>query len=177
MHGILYKSLKDFVIENRGKEVWVDVCEDAGVDERIFLTIDTYDDGKLFDIVEAAASRFNVRRSELLESYGRFAAGQLLKTHYNVVRDEWGPLDLIANAAEIHGALRARNPNVNPPELVCQRNGDAEVTVVYRSQRKLCSFGQGVLLGIGEHYDVELIIREVSCMHDGDEYCMIVVQR
>lgn len=178
MHGLLFKSMKDYVVENHGEETWVDVCEAADVDSRIYLTIDTYPDEELIRLFDATADRTGSSLSRLLESYGRFAAGQLLHTHRNVVDDDWDALDLIANADDrIVDVLRSRNADLDPPELVCRRDDDTQVTVEYHSERRLCFVAKGIVRGVGDHYDVRLAVTERSCTHDGAEYCELVVER
>lgn len=176
MHGLLFKSLKDYVIETHGKAIWSDVCETAAIDNQIYLTIDTYADEELIRLFEATADQVGVPVSEELESYGRFAAGRLLATCRNLVEDDWDALDLIANTDDrIHDVLRARNPDMNPPELGCCRDHSTQVTVEYHSERRLCCVAKGIVRGVGEHYGVQLTVTETACLHEGAEYCELVV--
>lgn len=177
MHGLLFKSMKDYVVENHGKEAWVDVCRAADIDKRIYLTIDTYPDEELIRIFDVTADRVGSSVPELLASYGRFAAGQLLDTHRNVVEDDWDALDLLANADDVIDVLSSRNSDLELPELACRRDGPERVTVEYRSGRRLCFVAKGIVHGIGDRYGAELTVSENSCMHEGAEYCELVVER
>lgn len=178
MHGLLFKSMKDYVVENHGKEAWLEVCKAADIDKRIYLTIDTYPDEDLIRIFEAAADHVGSSVPKLLESYGRFTAGQLLDNHRNIVDDDWDALDVIAHADDgIHDVLRDRYPGVEPPELNCHREDDTRVTVEYRSDRGLCFVAKGIIRGIARRYDDHLTVTETSCMHEGGECCELVVER
>lgn len=178
MHGIIFKTLKDFVVTNHDHETWDEVRRAADLGGRVYLPIDTYDDGELAALVEATADRTDASVPDLLESYGRFAAAQLLDTYGNVVADDWDALDLVANVETgIHTVLRSHNPDLDPPELVCRRDGDAQVTVLYRSQRRLCFVARGIVLGVADHYDEPVTVTERTCMHDGDDRCELVVRR
>ena len=95
MHGILFKSLKDFVVDRHDREAWDEVRASADVAGKVYLPIDTYDDGELQRLVEAVSDRTGQPVPELLEVFGRYASAQLLETYRNVV-DEENALDLIA---------------------------------------------------------------------------------
>lgn len=178
MHGIIFKSMKDFVVENHGHETWDAVRERAGLGQRVYLPIDTYEDAELVDLVEAAADLTDESIPALLESYGRFVAETLLDTYGNVVRDDWDALDLVANTEEqIHEVLRSHNPDLSPPELVCRREGESKVTVFYQSNRRLCFVAKGIVRGVADHYGEAVSITEPTCMHQDGDYCQIVVER
>lgn len=178
MHGILFKSMKDYVIENHGKATWLNVCKEADIDKRIYLTIDTYPDEELIRIFDATADYVGSSVPNLLESYGRFAAGNLLDTHRNIVEDDWDVLDLLANADDgIHDVLSARDQNIEPPELVCRRDDPTRVTVEYRSDRQLCFVAGGIIRGVADYYDTDVTLTETSCMHEGANHCEFVVEK
>lgn len=178
MHGIIFKSLKDFVVSNHDHETWDAVRREAGLEQRVYLPIQTYEEGELVSLVRAAADLTDEPIPDLLEAYGEFAAGLFLDTYDNVVREDWDALDLVANTEEgIHEVLRAHNPNLDPPELVCRREDDAQVTILYRSDRRLCFVAKGIVRGVADHYGERVSVTERACMHDGSDHCRIVVRR
>lgn len=178
MHGIIFKSLKDFVVAEYDHDAWDEVRSRAGLDQRVYLPIDTYDDAELVDLVEAVADLTGEPIPDLLESYGRFVAGQLLDTYGNVVREEWDALDLVANAEDrIHAVLREHNPDLSPPTLACRRDDESRVTVFYRSRRRLCFVAKGIVHGVADHHGESVTVTETTCMHEGADYCQLVVRR
>jgi predicted hydrocarbon binding protein len=176
MHGILFKSLKDFVVERHGREAWEAVQDTADLAGKVYLPIDTYDDDELRRLVDALSDRTGRPVQEVLEAFGRYATARLLETYGSVAGDEGSALDLIANTeTRVHAVLRTRDPSFDPPELTCRRDGD-EVTVEYRSDRNLCSVAKGIARGVGDHYDEPVVVTEDACMRDGDEHCELVVR-
>jgi len=176
MHGILFKSLKDFVVERHDREAWDEVRASAGLAGKVYLPIDTYDGAELRRLVEAASDRTGRPIQELLEAFGRYTTARLLETYGNVAGEERNALDLIANTeTRIHSVLRARDPSIDPPNLTCRRDGDA-VRVEYRSERELCSVAKGIARGVGDHYDEPVVVTEEACMRDGAEHCELVVR-
>lgn len=176
MHGILFKALKDYVIDSHGDETWQEIRREAGIGSKIYLPVTTYDDDELIELIEATADVTDSTAPQLLEPLGVSIARQLLDTYGNLVRGDWSALDLIENTEEhIHTVLRTHNPELTPPELVCDRQNAESVTVRYRSDRQLCAVAKGIARGVGAHYEESLSISEVHCMHDGDDYCELVV--
>lgn len=170
--------MKDFVVENHDHSTWDEVRQRADLDQQVYLPIDTYDDAELVSLVEAAAELTGEPIPHLLEAYGRFVAGTLLDTYGNVVREEWDTLDLVANTEEqIHEVLRTHNPDLSPPKLVCRRDSPSQVTVFYRSDRRLCFVAKGIVRGVADHFGEQVSVTEATCMHAGGDHCQIVVQR
>lgn len=175
MHGIMFKSLKDFVVDRHDHDAWDEVRSSADVAGKVYLPIDTYDDGELRRLVEAVSDRTGEPVPELLERFGRHAIGRLLETYWNVVEEE-NALDLIASTeTQIHSALRERDSAIDPPRLTCRRHDDM-VMVRYRSHRKLCSVAKGIVRGVGDHYDEPVVVTEQACMQDGATCCELVVR-
>lgn len=176
MHGILYKALKDLVVDRYGRDVWSEVRSEAGVGSKLYLPVTTYEDEELFDLVEATATVLDQEPDAILEPFGENVAAQLLDTYGNLVDPDWTAIDLVEHTEEhIHTVLRAHNPELSPPELECRREGADRVTVQYRSERQLCHVAIGIVRGVASHYEEDLTISERHCMHSGDPYCELVV--
>lgn len=176
MHGIMFKSLKDFVVDRHDHDTWDEVRESADVAGKVYLPIDTYDDGELRRLVEAVSDRTGEPVSELLELFGRHVTARLFETYRNVGIDDDNALDLIVNTeTQIHSALREQDSAVDPPRLTCRRYGDV-VMVRYRSHRNLCSVAKGIVRGVGDHYGEPVVVTEQACMQDGATCCELVVR-
>lgn len=176
MHGIVFRGMKHHVVDTHGRETWDQVQEDAGVGPKVYLPVETYTDEEFFLLAQSAAKRTNQEPAEFLESLGRSMAAELVGTYGDVVPNEWDVLETIANAEEtIHTTLRARNPDLEPPELVCRRDSAEQVTVFYASDRQLCPVARGIVRGLANRYGESVTISEPRCMHHGDDHCKIVV--
>jgi predicted hydrocarbon binding protein len=111
--------------------------------------------------------------------FGEFLVPPLLETYGVHVDKDWTGLELIANVERyIHIALRAKQVSTyTPPELESGWLDEETVSVVYRSDRQLCSLARGIVDGVGDYFDEPFDIEEPACMHDGDDYCELVVSR
>lgn len=178
MHGIMFKTLKDHIVTNDGAPAWEQARAEAGLDDQVYLAVDSYPDEDLAALVDAYASATNQGTDEVLTAYGNSAAGPLIETYGNsIVHDTDSALEVVANVERlIHDVLRSRSEAMMPPELSCSRDGEV-VRIDYRSHRQLCSVAKGLVTGTGEFLDDPLQVEEVACMHEGDDSCELVVER
>lgn len=177
MHGILYKALKEFVVDRHGRDAWAAVRSEAGVGSKLYLPVTMYEDKELFELVDAAATVTERNAEDLLEPFGENVATHLLDAYGNLVDEDWTAIDLVEHTEEhIHTVLRTHNPELTPPELECRRDGEDQVTVRYASDRRLCGVAIGIVRGVASHYDQEVTVSERECMHGGDPYCEFVVR-
>jgi predicted hydrocarbon binding protein len=176
VHGILYKALKEFVVDQYGRDTWSDVRSEAGVGSKLYLPVNTYEDEELLDLVEATAAVTDRDTTDLLEPFGENIAAHLLDAYGNLVDDDWTALDLVEHTEEhIHTVLRTHNPKLMPPELKCQREEKDRVIVHYQSERNLCRVAIGIVLGVATHYGEEISVSEHKCTRNGDPYCEFIV--
>lgn len=178
MHGILFKSLKDHVSDAAGRDAWEAVRADAGLDDRVYLAVDSYDDAELTALVDAYAVYSDTPPEGVLVGLGQTAATNFMDTYGSTaVHETDSALDLVAQVEPlVHTVLRNRNEAMDPPKLVCSRDGDT-VTIEYRSPRLLCELARGLVSGIGDYLDDPLRAVERACMHDGAAVCELVVTR
>jgi hypothetical protein len=73
--------------------------------------------------------------------------------------------------------VRATIAGAIPPKLHVQPFGGVGVIVSYTSERRLCAFLEGLVLGTAEHYGEALDVEEIQCMRRGDAGCVFTVTR
>lgn len=177
MHGILFKGLKEFVLEEYDRRTWNRILDRASVDRNVYLPIENYDDDELTALLKAAVTETGEPIDDLLEAYGRSVGILLLDTYNSVIRSDWSALDLVGQIEnEVQPALEAQNPEMDLPRLTCRRVNRTTVVVRYRSRRQLCAAAKGILMAIGDYYDERLAISETRCRHDGADECEFSVK-
>lgn len=178
MHGIVLKGLKDFVVEHRDEDVWDALHEEAGLEKRIYMPVTEYPDEVVLSLVDAAVELTGVDASTLCYEFGRFLLPELIGTYGVHVDRDWTGLDLVANVEEyVHEALRAKRiSEFTPPRISSARIDEQRALVAYESDRGLCALAEGVLVGVGEHYDERFLVDQRVCVHDGASHCEFVVR-
>ena len=147
---------------------WEQVLADAGVPGKRYLSVDSYPDEELFALVLAASRRAGRPTSGLLEDFGEHLAPALAQTYSAFIPEEWRTLDLLEHTESvIHKAVRLSTPGATPPRLTCTRPSATQIQISYRSERKLCSLGRGLIRGVSHLYR-----ERVEIDHDGP--CMLM---
>ena len=177
MHGIIFKCIKDFVVEQYDRDTWHAILDEAGVGQKLYVPVQTYPDDEALAIVAAASELSGIDTPKLLEAVGRFSLPRLMDTYGVHVDDEWTGLELIANIdAYLHAALRKKRISTfTPPAVRSERIGERRVVLYYESDRQLCALARGLVRGVGDYYGERYTIHERRCMHDGGDRCELVV--
>jgi len=179
MHGIVMHQLKNFVTEQYGRPFWKEIKSQSVDRTEFYLPLREYPDTELRSILSTLVAETGIQLETLLYEFGIYTADGLLTTYNVYIEDNWEAIDLVANVETyIHTALRRRqSAEFTPPKLESSRLDAETVEIVYRSDRKLCPFAKGLLMGIAANYDTEFVITENQCMHDGADECVMVIQQ
>jgi hypothetical protein len=154
MHGLILSELKHFAEASFGNEAWRELLRDAGLGERVYMPGEIYPDAEVVAIVGAAAKRAGTDPQVILEKFGEFIAPTLMRVYKPYIKPAWKTLDMIENTeANIHRAVRLRDPGAAPPELKVRRVSPREVVIIYESNRKMCAVARGIARGVAKHYN------------------------
>lgn len=177
MHGIIFVELKKYVQSKVGPGGWETLLTKSGLTHTAYLATSVYPDEQMVALVTTASSLTGTAIPVLLEDFGEFLVPGLIKTYKAFLRPDWRTLDTIEHTeANIHKAVRLRNPGASPPALSVTRKGPDEVVIVYDSPRKMCGVAKGIARGIARHYGERITLSESTCMHRGDRECTISVR-
>lgn len=178
MHGVILYTLGKFVQARFGEVAWQQLLVNANLADVAYVPNMVYPDQDAAVLVAAAEKLTGLTRDAILESFGEFAAPSLLSMYGSLVDPAWGTLELLENIEQtIHRVVRMKTPGAAPPHLQCQRTAPHEVTVLYESERRMCSVAVGIIRGVAVHYREAVVISQPRCLHRGDPYCQIAVRR
>ncbi len=179
MHGTIFVELQKYVETKLGVEAWPALKREAGIDRpQGYEALEVYPDEEVGALVGTASRITGAPAAVLLEDFGDFIAPDLLDMYWGVIAPEWRTLDVIENTERtIHDVVRLNHKGASPPYLQASRTAPDEVTVVYTSPRRLCAVAKGISRGIARHYNEQITIDDVTCMHRGDENCTLLVRK
>ena len=176
LHGFIYSEIKSYVEAKFDRKTWSEILRNAGLAEKEYANFLDYKDEEAVAIVTTASQMTGTPAADILEDFGVFLGGDLLRIYRPVINRNWRTLDFLANVEDtIHEIVRSRNQAAKPPALSCERISPNEVMIVYSSARKMCSLARGIARGVAEHYGDRIDITEDSCMHHGAPACKIRV--
>lgn len=173
MEGIVFTLLEDVLSTAHGSALWDAALEDAEV-PGAYTAVGTYPDGELEAIVAAAAVRLDASRDAVLRTGGR-AMLPHFADRFPELFDRYGDPRSFALALNhvIHPTVRRRLPDAAPPPLRFDTRSPVTLGVHYRSKRRMCAFAEGLLLGLGDHYERPVLVEHATCMLHGDADCRL----
>lgn len=173
MHGLILTEFKDYVDATDHTPPWEDVAHRAEVAEREYKAQTNYPDEEVVRVAQATADLMDKTTREVLIEYGEKVMYSLYEIYEPLTEDDWGSLELMMEVEErFHPTVRERSGG-KPPLLQFERQAPHEITLKYKSPRKLCGIAIGTAHALQKTYDEELTIQEEQCMHDGANHCLV----
>lgn len=177
MHGIIFSELRKFADARLGPRGWDRMQQRAGLGPRVYLPNQEYPDAEASRLVDAAATISGVPARAILEEFGAFIVPDLIRVYGALVESQWRTLDVIEHTETmIHRVVRLRDAAAKPPELAVARTSPHQVSITYRSERRMCGIAVGIVRGLATHYAEPIEVTETACMHTGASACQIAVR-
>jgi hypothetical protein len=174
LKGIIFNVFEQLVARERGEAAWDLLLEDSGL-EGAYTSLGSYPDTDLSQLVEAASAAWDVPADELVRWLGREAL-PLFAQRYPQFFDPHATTAqfLLTLNQIIHPEVRKLYPGADVPTFD-YRVSDDRLTMGYRSVRKLCMFGEGLIEGAAAHYGETVAIEQPTCMNRGDDRCVLEI--
>ncbi len=175
MKGIVFNLLEEIVSAEYGEDTWDDLLDDSGLDGS-YTSLGNYGDDDLMKLVGAAAARLDMPADDVVRWFGRNAT-PIFKRHYPDFFSPYQstvPFVLTLNEI-IHPEVRKLYPGAEVPVFDFSTPSEDILVMGYSSERKLCAFAEGLLLGAGDVYGQKVTIEQPTCMNRGDERCRLEI--
>lgn len=172
MHGIVHKTLKEYVVERTDDGTWDTVVEQSGLEPQLYLPVTNYDDAEIDAILETLSTMATQDRREIERDFGRTLAPELLSTFSAHIRRDWDLPELLAGLEDVHGDVDTATDGATLPELSCTREPDhAIVTYDTHRDHQYCGLAHGILDGLVAAFDGDATVTKTACVDDGDGSC------
>ena len=176
MQGIILDELEKYVGRELGEPGLSRMRGLTGRGEDGYRFDKSYPDEEVHLIVRGVVEATGKPPEVILEHFAEAMVPGLLSVYGFLINPRWSFMDFLVNAeGVIHKGVRLTTEAAKPPAIQSERVGREEVTIVYKSKRKLCSVAKGIIRGAATHYGAEITITEDSCMHRGAQECLIRV--
>ncbi|AZQ65268.1 heme NO-binding protein [Flammeovirga pectinis] len=179
MYGIVNKAIEGLVTENFGAENWRKIREKSGVEIEVFSGNELYDDKITFDLAIAAADVLELPLEDVLIAFGKYWVLTTAKKHYGSLMDTGGNTlrEFFVNLPNFHSRVMLLYPNIQPPEFDVEEVGEKELKLKYFSKREgLTFFVHGLILGLGEAFDMVVETELIQGRKDGLKYDEFLVK-
>lgn len=178
MYGLVNRAIEQMVCNGHGEQVWEAIKETAEVDDDIFVSSEGYDDAITYKLVGAASEVLGVPPGQILLDFGRHWILRTAKEGYGDLLASAGS-DLgafLRNLPNFHTRVKLIYPHLRPPEFHCDDIRPQSLRLHYSSHRGgLAMFVHGLLLGLGEHFGVQVEVTQVASKESGADHDIFFV--
>jgi len=174
MKGVLFNVIEDVVTEALSADAWDDVVDSSGV-TGAYTSLGNYPDGDLTRIVIATAAAAGLSEDATVRLSGRAGFKHLMRRAPHLLEglDDWKAV-LTSLDSIIHPEVLKIYPDADVPRFEIVADGDALI-VTYTSKRDLCVLADGLMLGCGDSFGVELSVEHLTCTNKGGVSCTMRV--
>ncbi len=179
MKGIILVSFNEFIEELWGVEFWDELLNEAELpSEGVYTTAHTYDDQELFTLIGLVVDKQNISVKDAQFSFGKWVFKKLYSIAPAGVHDFKDVFEFLhAVQGFIHVEVHKLNPDALRPEFEFLSETPNQLSFHYQSPRKLCFFCEGIVHGLAEHTEQEIKVSQPECEHEGDQRCVLVVDK
>lgn len=172
MKGIVFTNFNEMIEEKFGLEVWdrlVDsTCPES---EGVYTTGDMYADDELFAYVGELSRITGVGVDDLVVAFGEHLMQQFAGTHPEYLEGHTAKSFLRSVHDVVHVDVRKLYPGASTPQFTYEDASENELTMIYRSSRKLCRLAEGLINGVSNIFHTPINHSQMQCMHNGDDHC------
>jgi predicted hydrocarbon binding protein len=180
MYGLIHIAIRDFVILHHGDEAWQKIFDRTNADESIFNNMQAYDDSVTFGLVGATSEELNIEVSGLLEDLGVHWVLKTAVEGYGAIMD-FGGANLptfLRNLDALHEQVAMTFVDLDQPSFRLIDETESKLVLEYRSVRDgLSPFVVGLLKGLGQRFNEELSVKQISMKSEGADCDVFEVAR
>lgn len=178
MYGMINKAVEGLVRQRFGDETWERIAVEAGVEDALFLSNESYPDEVTYRLVKAASEVLGLPAEQVLQVFGE---------HWvlNIARVEYGPMmtstgkslpEFLQNLDHLHSRIGLIYPRLIPPSFRVTDLGPASLRLHYHSTRDgLAPFVVGLLGGLATLFHTRVVVEQVASKAlgaDHDEFLL-----
>ena len=158
MYGLVNRALQQLVCARCGDEGWRRVRLRAGVEDEVFVRMDSYPDEITERLLASASEELNTPANQLLEDFGRYWVRYTLVEGYGALLHDLGSSfsEALNSLDGMHARVSLLYPALRPPRFRCETVGPTTIRLHYLSQRRgLSPMVVGLIEGLAERYGLQ----------------------
>ncbi|MBZ6494977.1 heme NO-binding domain-containing protein [Natrinema longum] len=176
MHGIVHKTLKEYVVDRTDDGTWDTIVEQSGLEPKLYLPVSHYEDEEIDAILETLSTMATQDRRAIERDFGKTLAPELLSTFSAHVQRDQGLPELLVGLEDAYSNINTATEETSLPAVSATRESDS-VTVTYDTARdqQYCGLAHGILEGLATAFDADATVTETECVDDGADTCQFRV--
>ena len=176
MKGVIFNLLEDMIVAKCGDDTLEEIYAEATftADAPPFVGPDTYPDADLLAMVELLSRKMDTPVSDLVYGFGRYMFPELAARFPAFLEHLPTPVAFLETVNEvIHVEVKKLFEEATPPVVTIEKTADGRARLLYRSDRQLCRLVEGLLDGVGDHFNQKATYAHRQCMLDGAGECVL----
>ena len=173
MKGVIYNLLESCVSSEYGEDARDDLLETAALDGA-YTSLGSYPDRDFRALVSAASTLLERPQNDVVRWFGRNSLPLLAEQYPEFFERHASTRDFVLELNRIHHAeVRKLYADADLPTFSYDGTTEDVLVLGYRSTRRLCAFGEGLLEGVAAHFDEQILVEQPECMLRGDDHCTL----
>ena len=168
MKGIIFTEFLDMVDAKFAPDVTERIIEQAALPSGgAYTTIGSYDHTELVKLVVELSKETGTEVTELVRSYGFYLFERFVRSYprfFSGMKDAFTFLEGLDSI--VHQEVRKLYTDATPPRILCTRDGEKQMEVIYESERCLADAAHGLLLGCIDYFGKEIDVERQSIDDD-----------
>ncbi len=179
MKGVVFIALNDMVEKEYGMSAWEDILSEVSPEcQGVYISTQDYPDEDVVKYVLSISKKLGIEPSVATQYFGKFLFGELNNKYDIFTKLSPNLFDFLRSIeGVIHKEVRKLYENPRLPTLSYQVNGEGDLQLHYTSPRKLCFLAEGLIFGAAEFYGENISLQHDTCMHKGDDHCILRIIR
>lgn len=165
MKGEIFNLMESFVDKNFGEFSFQDIVEGIhNLNSRVYISPQTYADDDFFKIFTSFCEKFNLDSSEAQRQFGTHSF-LILKSKVKKLFERFNSFSEMIKSIDsiIHVEVSKLLPGALTPKIILLSEKDGVLTLEYKSERSLCFFMEGLLIGAAKDFNVKVKIEQSQC--------------
>lgn len=173
MYGLVNRALQQLVCARCGEAVWDEIRAHAGVQEEVFMRMDSYPDEVTHRLVAAASDVLETPAADLLKEFGRYWMKYTMVEGYGALLSDLGPTlhDALSALDGMHARVTLLYPALKPPMFRLTDVHADGMSLHYHSDRVgFAPMIIGLVEGLGERYGVSVEVHHAVVKGEGSDH-------
>lgn len=171
MYGLVNRALQQLVCASKGEQTWNEIRRQAGVEDEVFMRMDSYPDEVTYRLMGAASEVLDTPVPELLRQFGRYWTRYTMVEGYGAMLNDLGPTfhEALAALDSMHARVALLYPSLKPPIFRVTAITPDSLSLHYYSNRPaLGPMVHGLVEGLAERFGITIEV--LHAYAKGDEH-------
>lgn len=179
MYGLVNRALQKLVCARCGTAGWRRVREQAGVEDEVFVRMDSYPDEITERLLLAASDELGTSVGKLLEDFGRYWVRYTMVEGYGELLNDLGSdfREALDSLDGMHARVSLLYPALRPPRFRSETIDSECIRLHYWSDRRgLAPMVAGLIEGLAERYGLQARVSHEAQHSPGHDSFFIRLQ-